>query len=85
MAGNNPGSTAPARGFVEAVTKGQGPKDKSGHGAPDEKRQFAEERAQNLEAYRERGGSIPIGQQAGEESDTNAPALRSEREDKRGS
>ena len=84
MAGNNPGSTAPARGFVDAVTKGQGPKDKSGHGAPDEKRQFAEERAQNLEAYRE-GGSIPIGHQGDAESDTASPTIRSEREDKRGS
>lgn len=84
MAGNNPGSTAPARGFVKAVTQGQGPKDKSGHGAPDERRQFAEERAQNLEAYRE-GDSIPIAEHATEESDTASPTIRSEREDKRGS
>ena len=83
MAGNNPGP-APARGYVKAVTQGQGPTDKSGHGAPDEKRQFAEERARTLEAYRE-GGSIPIAQHADEESDTSSPALRSEREDPRGS
>jgi hypothetical protein len=85
MAGNNTGSTSPARGFVDAVTQGHGPTDKSGRGVPDEKRQFAEERAQNLEGYRE-GGSIPFGQQAHEESDAvDSATARAERENTRGS
>lgn len=48
MAGKSSGTSAPGRGYTEAVTQSRGISDPSGRAVPDERRTFSEQREDNF-------------------------------------
>ncbi|MFP2934772.1 hypothetical protein ACLESO_58630 [Pyxidicoccus sp. 3LG] len=64
---NKGGTTTPGRGYEETVKRQQGLGEKGGHGAPDERRLFTEEREDNLQGSKE-DAALPLGKKPEEDS-----------------